>query len=118
MVETASCVFASVHLDHVGKEARLEQARAINDWFTAHYGSSDKPVLLCGDFNSVPESETLGILATCWERLSPDEITYEGGKCLDHIFVLRSAAPVQVLDTAVLPVGLSDHFPVTATLRF
>ena len=118
VVETASCVFASAHLDHVGKEARQEQARAINDWFTTHYGGFRKPVLLCGDFNSIPESETLAILATCWERLSPDEITYEGGKCLDHIFALRSAAPTQVLDTAVLPVSLSDHFPVQASFLF
>lgn len=112
VVETASCVFASVHLDHVGKEARQAQARTLNDWFTAHYSGYGKPVLLCGDFNSEPGSGTLAVLDDCWQRLSPSEATHNDGKCLDHIFALRTAAPVRVLYSAVLRSSLSDHSPL------
>lgn len=123
VVETASCVLASVHLDHLGQEARLEQARALNDWFTAHYAGCRKPVLLCGDFNAVPGSPALSLLESCWERLSPAAVTHpeaEGGKCIDHVFALRAAAPVEVLSARVLSsaAGLSDHLPVLVTLRF
>ena len=113
VIETASCVFASVHLDHIGKEARPAQARALNDWFTDRYAGYSKPVLLCGDFNSVPSSETLEILDGCWQRLSPEAATHNDGKCIDYIFALRSAAPVLLMDAAVLSTGLSDHEPVT-----
>lgn len=118
IVETESCVFASVHLDYKGKDARPSQARALNDWFEAHYANSGKPVLLCGDFNDTPGSETLSILETHWRRLSSDKATYGSSKCIDHIFVLRSAAPVEVLQATVLPDVLSDHYPVKLILRF
>lgn len=64
----------------------------------------------------------LSLLESCWERLSPDAVTHpepDGGKCLDHVFALRSAAAVEVLSSRVLPAdGLSDHLPVRVTLRF
>ena len=121
ILETASCVLASVHLDHVGSKARPEQAQTLNDWFTAHYAGAKKPVLLCGDFNATPDSETIHLLETCWTRLSPEAVTHPeagGGKCLDYIFSLQSAARVEVKTAKVLPAeGLSDHDPVVVRLR-
>ncbi|MFO7837891.1 MAG: endonuclease/exonuclease/phosphatase family protein, partial [Desulfosalsimonadaceae bacterium] len=43
---------AVTHLDHVGVEARFQQARIIADWAGRH----DLPVVLLGDFNADPES--------------------------------------------------------------
>ena len=76
----------------------------LNDWFTTHYAGSQKPVLLCGDLNATPDSPSVQMLERCWNRLSPEDATYpskDGGKCIDHILVLRDAAPVQVLSAQV-----------------
>lgn len=123
VAETASCVFASVHLDHVGKEARLEQVRLISQWFTERYRGYDKPVLLCGDMNATPGSETLALLEENWLRVSGTEFTHSTQQphgCIDYIFVLKDAAPVQVVSSRVITEGttaLSDHFPVQVLIK-
>ena len=118
VVETESCVFASTHLDHVGKEARLLQAKTLNDWFRTHYGGCGKPVFLCGDMNAQPDSETLAILQEEWILLSGTGLTYSTTnpiRCIDYILAFKDAAPVRTLHSQVLTegtAGLSDHFPV------
>lgn len=138
VVETEDCVFASVHLDHIGEEARIEQAKAINSWFTEKYSGSRKPVILCGDMNDTPESATIRTLSEKWERLSgtapthPADLPYV---CIDYIFSLKSARKVKVTGMS-LPVPdnadgqrslsispetlstASDHLPVCLTIRF
>lgn len=123
VVETSECVFASVHLDHVSGEARMEQVRFINEWFREHYSGSLKPVFLCGDFNSRPESEVIGLMEERWERLSGTDFTYSSDDphgCIDYIFALRDAAPVRVVSASVATSAglLSDHFPVKVTVEF
>ena len=123
VVETASCVFASAHLDHVGKEARLEQVRIINQWFTGRYKGYSKPVLLCGDMNATPGSETLALLEENWTRLSGTDFTYSTSQprgCIDYIFALKVAATPEVVSCRVVTEGteeLSDHFPLHLIFR-
>ena len=122
VVETRDCVFAAVHLDHRGKVAALEQAKIINGWFTERYSGGSKPVFLLGDMNSLPQSDVVAELGKCWEKLSPDAPTYPSGapaKCIDYIFALRGAAPVEVISSQVVDSAagadissLSDHCPV------
>lgn len=118
VVETAHCVFASVHLDHVGREAKLQQIGTINNWFSENYSGCSKPVFLCGDFNALPESEAIGLVSQKWELVSGLDFTYSTehpNKCIDYIFAYKDAAPVRVLSARVLTDGtdtLSDHFPV------
>ena len=124
VVETEQCVFASVHLDFQGEEAALVQARLINEWFSGRYAGSKKPVLLCGDMNSVPGSPAILALEQVWERLSSDDPTFsteDPHVCIDYIFALKSARPVKVENAGVLMEGtetLSDHFPVVLKLRY
>ncbi|MBO6169311.1 MAG: alpha-N-acetylglucosaminidase C-terminal domain-containing protein [Bacteroidales bacterium] len=124
VVETESCVFASVHLDYTGKDARLEQARLINDWFTAKYAGSGKLVLLCGDMNSLPDSPVLDLLKEKWTLLSGTDYTYPtkgAERCIDYILALKSGAAARCISTAVLTEGnelLSDHFPILLTLEY
>ena len=123
VVETSKCVFASVHLDHVGAEACMEQVRFINEWFREHYSGSLKPVFLCGDFNSRPESEVIGLMKDNWEQLSGTDYTYSTlapHGCIDYIFALKDAAPVRVVSASVVTSAglLSDHFPVKVTVEF
>ncbi len=127
VVETPGCIFASVHLDHRGKVAALNQAKIINSWFTERYSGSSKPVFLLGDMNSLPQSDVIAELGKCWEKLSPDAPTHPSGtpvKCIDYIFALRNAAPVEVISSQVVNsaagtdiASLSDHCPVVCRIR-
>ena len=124
VVETADCVFASVHLDHIGREARLAQVNAINAWFSEHYSRSAKPVFLSGDFNSKPDSEVIGLMKENWRQLSGTAYTYstvDPHGCIDYVFSWNGGAPVRVVSATVLTSGtatLSDHFPVKVTVEY
>ncbi|MDE6147852.1 MAG: endonuclease/exonuclease/phosphatase family protein [Bacteroidales bacterium] len=138
VAETEDCVFASVHLDHIGEEARIEQAKAINEWFTEKYSGSRKPVILCGDMNDTPESATIRTLSEKWERLSGTAPTHPASLpyvCIDYVFALKSARNVKVTgmslpvpdgnkgqdSLSIFPEALStasDHLPVCLTIEF
>lgn len=124
VVETEDCVFASTHLDHVSSVAAMEQMRMINDWFTVVYSGYDKPVFLCGDFNVLPESEVIALAKESWTLLSGTEVTFSTEKpssCIDYVFALKEALPVEVEQCQVLREGtatLSDHFPILLTVKF
>ena len=123
VVETASCVLAAVHLDHVSENARLEQVRVLNGWFEARYLASRKPVFLCGDLNDPPESATLPAVLQEWELLSgiaPTHPANDPQGCIDYILRYRKSAPVKVLSSKVLTEGtqeLSDHCPILLRVR-
>ena len=124
VVETSDCVFASVHLDHKGRTAALEQMAVVNEWFTNRYAGYPKPVFLCGDFNVTPESDVIGLAERCWTQLSGVDYTHSTTRprhCIDYVFALKVAAPVKVLESVVLTEGtaeLSDHFPVKVTVEY
>ena len=124
VVETPDCVFASVHLDHKGQTAAYEQMKVVNEWFASKYAGYTKPVFLCGDFNVTPDSEVIELAQTCWTQLSGVDYTHSTTRprhCIDFVFALKAAAPVQVLGSVVLTEGtaeLSDHFPVKVTVEY
>ena len=124
VVETDRCVFAAVHLDYVGENSQLDQVKALNDWFQSVYTGAKKPVLLCGDFNAEPDSETIALMREGWIQLSGEDSTYSTKsprKCIDYVFAWKSAAPVEVVSSEVLTTGtetLSDHFPVKVVVKF
>lgn len=128
VVETKNCVFASVHLDHSDTDASWSQAILINSWFEAHYNGYGKPVILCGDMNSTPDSKTIQILESRWNRLSPIATTHPStgkGKCIDYVFALKRARQVELEDAAVLSDEIikgisiaSDHLPIYVKFRY
>ena len=116
-------VFCSTHLDHTSKKAQLSQATAINNWVKSTYGNTDKPVILCGDFNALPDSETITYMKKEWTILSPLESTYPAkapSKCIDYIMVYRNASSRVEVQAAEVPTEFksgdvtiaSDHLPV------
>lgn len=125
LAETEDYVIASVHLDHLGKEAAFKQTCLLNEWFAENYDGCKKPVFLCGDMNSLPESRVVSELGKSWELLTVLDATYPSDtpvKCIDYIFRLRSAAQVKVVSSEVLssPEGIalaSDHLPVILKFR-
>ena len=95
----------------------------MNTWFSEHYSGCLKPVFLCGDFNSRPESEVIGLMKENWEQLSGTEFTYSTDNphgCIDYVFSWHGGAPVRVISSAVVTDAglLSDHFPVSVTVEY
>lgn len=121
--EFADFVFCSTHLDHKSHDAQMVQARQITDWVASNYGTSGKPVVLCGDFNALPDSGTITYMKENWTIVSPSGFTYPASapaKCIDYIMVYKNAADrVKLLD-AQIPTTFStgdvkvasDHLPV------
>lgn len=122
-------VFCSTHLDHKSSEAQLVQVEKICAWAEVNYGDSDIPVFICGDFNALPDSETIKAMRQKWTILSPLQPTYSArnpSKCIDYIMVYKNAAKrVKLLDSGVateFKTGdvtiASDHLPVFVKLEF
>ena len=124
VVETDDCVFAAAHLDHRSKEAALEQLRVATNWMTKVYGGAAKPVFLCGDFNVTPDSELITKAQESWTLLSGTDFSFSTrnrSKCIDYMFALKSAAPVQIMGRKVITQGtedLSDHYPILVKVKF
>ena len=127
VAETADYVIAAVHLDHSRDEVRIEQARLINEALLQRYGTSRKPVFLCGDMNATPDSPTLSHFLNDWTILSETAPTYpseNSKKCIDYILALNNRARLEVLKTAVCTEfeasdvrTASDHLPVFVDVR-
>lgn len=92
LVETEKYIIACTHLDHKGKQARSDQMRFVDSWIREKYGNSDKPVFLCGDLNSTPDSPVVKELLGHWTLLSSREYSWPSKvpvKCLDYILCLN-----------------------------
>ena len=128
VVETRRYVYASCHLDHIGEEARLEQARVITETLQQRYGTGRKPVFLAGDFNDTPDSALIRQMSHDWTLLSPLEASYSAKNphaCIDYIFALHNGAAVSVVGGAVATEfasgnvqTASDHLPVYVDVLF
>ena len=49
--------FVNTHLDHISKEARINGIQLICDFINNRFGK-EMPLILVGDFNTLPDSET------------------------------------------------------------
>ena len=127
VVETKNYVIASTHLDHKAETTVIEQARIINEVLAKKYSKSKKPVFLCGDMNSRPESETLKELKKEWDVLSVDKFTISPKNpraCIDFILALRNGAIFKFIGSDVPTVFkngdvtvASDHLPVYVDVK-
>jgi len=121
------------HLDHMGAEARMEQAARIADWVLDRGG----PCIVMGDFNDSPGSPVHRILTSSdtrledtWNALGGDEntdsMTYHKFQGIPQVcrmdwilvsrdFVVRDAVVIRDHVEGLYP---SDHFPYMATLEW
>ncbi|WP_193212028.1 FAD:protein FMN transferase [Luteolibacter marinus] len=105
----------SVHLDHQDEERRLGQAVAL----AGMLGDTTGPMIVGGDFNDIPGSETLkkvGSLGAAVDK-SGARLTQPARAPkveIDHVFVrrLKPVAPARVVPDAIA----SDHRPVVVEL--
>ena len=113
-------LFASTHLDqHRAAESRLLQAHTIAEAVK----SFKDPLILCGDMNDYPESETLKVLDSVLTR------SCQGSSCpltipvnpprrtIDYILFTPAARFEARSVKAVAETYASDHLPVVAELQ-
>ena len=91
VLETEDFVYATTHLDNTSENARLGQYSELMHFMDSC--SFEKPVFLCGDFNSAPDSPFMQEVFRRWVRLTGDSYTYDSRNphiCIDYIFALKS----------------------------
>jgi endonuclease/exonuclease/phosphatase family metal-dependent hydrolase len=112
-------LFLATHLDHrAGDRERIASAKAINE---LPADSKDRPAVLAGDLNDVPDSKTLQEFETVWtranEKVLPTIPVDQPNRQIDFILFRPAerwkAIEVQVLDEAVA----SDHRAIFAVLE-
>ena len=110
--------FISTHLDHSSEELRKRQADRLVELFE----SGDGVVILAGDLNATPESETMKSIRRFWdvEALKSAGATYPAEtptSRIDYVLTGRQAS-ISVVEIRVLdePIA-SDHRPVLGVLR-
>lgn len=142
VAEYQDVVVAGTHLEYSSKEAQMAQAMIMTDTLRTLYGSSGKPVFLCGDFNAAPDSPLLDSLRLSWDVLSPVKTTYPDakalssmektpsyledvpGQCIDYILILSGSAEYETVAANVCvrfdsgsALTASDHLPVYVDIR-
>lgn len=111
--------FISTHLDHLSNEAnRIHQAKELNEIIK----ELDKPVILGGDLNARPESETMDLLrlqltmgCTSCQFTFP---TSGANRTIDYLMYAPLNA-MKIVNYSVFDYASkeSDHFPVIATFE-
>ena len=113
-------VMACTHLEAFDSLSRVAQAQFI----LSHFHGTAHPAILAGDFNAPPLDPAISMLTTQWTDCSGTEPTFSTTKPTQKIdYILTHPAGIsepesawRVIESHVIPVVLSDHFPVIATL--
>ena len=120
--------FVNTHLDHRGETARQEGIKLVCKFISDKFGS-DLPLVLTGDFNAKPDSDTLAtansLLKDAREvaEITDNGNTYHGfGKgesIIDYVF-LSESIKCKKYERVIEKKGesiQSDHFGVLATIE-
>jgi alpha-N-acetylglucosaminidase len=107
-------LFACTHLEAFDSISRAAQAPFILD----HLAASTYPVILAGDFNASPDDSVIKMLTSQWLDSTGGDFTFSVSNPKEKIDYIL-ASPVRAwraIDYQVIPVKMSDHYPVIATL--
>ncbi|MBN1422260.1 MAG: endonuclease/exonuclease/phosphatase family protein [Planctomycetes bacterium] len=113
-------LFIGTHLDHTGDPAdRIRQARAIAEIVA---GEPDVPVILAGDFNDIPGSETLAVFDGAWlDTTAGDPApTFPADaprKKIDYVLASPAARWRVVSAEVIEERSASDHRPLLVVLE-
>jgi endonuclease/exonuclease/phosphatase family metal-dependent hydrolase len=115
-------VVLNTHLDHRNEDA--VRFACVEELIAKIRRHKPKAVLVCGDFNDIPESRTIQHMKTefedCWESIGTGAgLTYPAElptKRIDYVFVIKkeheSAWRPTPAAARVLPTHASDHRPL------
>lgn len=117
--EIGPVLFAGTHLCHQFEENKLAQTQAI----VKILEDANVPVILGGDFNFRPDSESYQIISRHFDdaaqvKGNPENTISAANprSRIDYIF-LAPEGKWKVLDVKVLRADASDHLPVLVTLK-
>ena len=103
--------FANTHLCHLNEERRTQQVKQINELLKQNTGLA----ILCGDFNTEPESETIKTVLEQWTDATDRTPTFSSTKPekkIDYVFY-KPQSRLKVKEMKVLQDTMtSDHLPV------
>ncbi|HEX7859435.1 MAG TPA: endonuclease/exonuclease/phosphatase family protein [Verrucomicrobiae bacterium] len=113
-------VFGTTHLDHQIEEIRVEQVNEINRLLSPT--TSSVPLILAGDFNAVPESAPMQVMASQWldaahGTAAPTIPATNPRRRIDYIFCAPSEKWTTTQSTVLEEPIASDHRPVVTTLQ-
>ena len=115
VVELQNYVMACTHLD-LEDEQRLASVPLIVE----EVQRWQKPFILAGDWNDIPDSELIKIMTKYFTIHSSDDATYpadEPTECIDYIASFNSQ-PAETLESYVInEPAASDHRPIVARLQ-
>jgi endonuclease/exonuclease/phosphatase family metal-dependent hydrolase len=112
--------FLATHLDHRSHDReRVTSAQAIRELIAK---TPDRPALLVGDLNDVPESATLAEFAKSWTRSNAQPLPTipvgQPARQIDYL-LFRPASRWKVIETKVLDEAVaSDHRAILAVLEW
>lgn len=89
--------FVNTHLDHISEEARINGLKLIRSFIEKRFGK-DTPLVLTGDFNALPDSETVKNANKLFNdarkvaKETTEEITFHGysdsiNQIIDYIYL-------------------------------
>lgn len=112
-------IFAGTHLCHQFTENRLAQV----DSLCSIFKNSDIPVIIGGDFNFSPDSESYKLIGTCFNDAADmkgdpqNTIPSDNPRArIDYIFVSKKHNWT-IKEVKVIRSEASDHLPVLVTLE-
>lgn len=121
--------FVNTHLDHISKEARVNGIQLVCDFIKSRFGS-EMPLVLAGDFNAIPGSETIekanSLLndARYIAKSTTEQITFHGYGCeyantIDYIYVTPNISCNQfdVIKEFNDNKPQSDHYGIIADIN-
>lgn len=107
-------VFASTHLDYTSSEARMDQLSQI----TKELEASRYPVMIGGDFNTVPDSPEIVTFFKDWLPCSGNEPTSPAKspkRKIDFLFAYPKTS-WKLESSKVIDTQLSDHLPIISDI--
>lgn len=128
VVELEKLIIASCHLDYKTVDSQLGQIAVINEYMDANYKDTEKPIIIFGDFNCLPDSEAIAEMKKTWELISSLDYTFPSDvpdRCIDFIFMRSQGKDVKVSNPVVATefetgdVAIaSDHLPLYVDVTF
>lgn len=125
IIEFAKYVMVCTHMD-LDVNTSKTQAQEITSKISELYGNLSKPVFLAGDFNVLPDSETMKEYQKNWILLSSNSYTFPANapnKCIDYILMLDKGQKYKLIQSKVITdsnfgnISIeSDHLPIMVSV--
>lgn len=114
LTDKDTIVFASTHLDYTSSNARKDQL----DIITKNLEASHCPVIIGGDFNTVPDSPEIVTFFEDWLKVSGGELTSPAKspkRKIDYLFAYPQTS-WKLESSKVVRTQLSDHLPIISEI--